>query len=446
MKSKRHILSDKDTSHPKSLHALGLLYVTLNLGTFVQIGPLNISWLVSLYLAIVYLTEDGMFYFKSKTIRNIFIGFILWIVYALVFALFIRDTAIFITFYLILLSNAFVVMFSLLIIRTNYELKYALRALSMGIAINILAAGWEYFTGSIIIQSVKYRGLPVVAGFIGNYNDFCTFMFIGIVLYAIEILLSKKMVIKSIYAFGIVVEVLIIFYNGARGAIFSLYILVALLLLLYFLRMCIKSKLLFYTIVFFFAALVVISIWRYINEVGIYKALALLDRSAGGDTGSDLWRYHAIIKCLNAFKDSFGFGVGSGQTISILNGNNVHNFYIEIITEYGIIFGFFTVYLSLIVFISHDKNIPPLMDALIQACGYSMIIANVTSSSSNKMRALWIFMTLIFLIKKTDLLHFKIAKEHPVHEKQNYFPAKLSLPLLHRRKRNVDKQCVQQTD
>ena len=383
---------------------LGIQYICLNLGQAFHLGPINLSWFSTILLVGGYFyCNHGIIRLPSnRVIRNICFVFLLWAVYAWLQVFFVKDFGLFVSFYVILITNIITILMTLLLINSKEAFFYALNAFAFSFVLNVLAAGIEFFTGKHFVQyNTSYRN--EVVGFIGNYNDFCTFLFLGIVVLFICFFYTDRKSLKIFYFLCISASVFFIFFNGARGAIYSLYVLLLFWILLLLLRKIYKKEKKYNRALLIFSIIVLIfaSIWIY--KFGFYRALALLDNSGGGDIRSDQSRVILIKSGMEKMIQSFGFGIGAGQSV-LLYGINLHNFYAEIFSEYGVGFGLFSVYLSFIVFVRKRNHINQKIDSLIQAAGFAFLIANVTSSSVNKMRALWIYLMIVVLIKETSLV------------------------------------------
>jgi O-antigen ligase len=176
--------------------------------------------------------------------------------------------------------------------------------------------------------------------------------------------------------------------NGSRGGIYSVLLLFLLFIPFYIYEKWIndkKTRVLLHLV----AIMIVFSIGFYILQKFSYQELVEFLGSSG-DYGSDLYRVRLIMGGVKAFIQSAFLGIGPGQSIAI-NSMNIHNFYFEILAEYGI-------------FIGIDRHNPPYINALFKATAVALILASVSSSSTVKMRAYWVFIILILIIKKKNIL------------------------------------------
>lgn len=401
---------------PLPVVLLGIQYICLNMGQAFHIGPINLSWISSVLLLAGYLyCNHGIIKFpETRALRIICYLFIAWCIYALLQFFIAEDMSLFFSFYIILLTNLFTALMTLFIIREKEELSFALKAFAFSLILNLLAAAIEYFTGFHFVHyNVSYTNQ--VVGLIGNFNDFCSFLFIAIVVFLICLVYTKRKLSRLLYAICIAVSVYFIYFNGARGAIYALYVFALFWVLLQFLKAFVRGEKNYNRILFLISVFAIAVAAAWILRFGFYNALALLDRSGGGDIRSDRSRVLLILGGIKQLTDSFGFGMGAGQSV-LPYGINVHNYYAEVFAEYGVVWGLFSVYLTFFIFVRRKKHINQVVDSVLQAAGFAFLVANVTSSSINKMRALWIYLMLVVFIKETALFSEEEYDGESIHE------------------------------
>jgi len=403
------------TDHPNTLFAFSIVYLALNLGTAFQLFGLNLSYYATVLFFAVYVWEIRVIRVSSVQDKRIISIFGLWLVYGLAQFVIVRNRPLFWNYYTILLFNALVFVFSIILITNAYEFKFMLRAATVAVWMNIGACLYEYLTGRILIrQSYLLYFRRVVAGFIGNFNDVCTFMYFGIILFLVLMYFERGIFAKVYSVAGILFSLFIIFFNGARGAIYGIVLFAMLFLLFYILDSDYISSSTTKWIIIIAGILSIAFVVIYIQHNGLYSAVSKLDNDGGNDIRSDMSRVELITNCLKETLNSFGFGIGAGQS-EIVNRIRVHNFYIEILCEYGIVFGYFAVYLTVILPLRRRREVPRFLNAITQAFAVSFLVANVTSSSINKMRMLWILLALFYIIKCKYSLIFGDRDEEKNH-------------------------------
>lgn len=387
------------------LKLAGLMIIVVNLGSYSNIKGVNLSWAIGFLCLLVFLIQNKKIVFINNSFKHLALFLLFWMVYGLLQIVFSKNISLFFQFYMINVINAFLVILILYVVRTKDDFVFILKATLIAFVINIAGACYEYLSGHRLITSTNYGSLPVVGGFIGNFNDLCTFLFLAIVFFMIILKIVHKKKIKVVLIVLMVISFLIINYNGSRGGIYSVYIFFGFFILFYIARSVLNNPKMDTLLMITLILSGIIVLVLIINRIGLQGALSYLGTS--GDLRSDVWRAHAIFKCLSSIKTTLGFGIGAGQSIVLLGGINVHNFYIEIITEFGLIIGICVLYLSFLLPLKINYRIDNYYSSILRSFAFSLLVAGVTSSSLNKMRMMWIMLTIIFIIQKTDFMEKK---------------------------------------
>lgn len=119
--------------------------------------------------------------------------------------------------------------------------------------------------------------------------------------------------------------------------------------------------------------------------------------SGKGDYESDLYRLSLINTGLDYYKETGGFGVGAGQSIYLVK-TNLHNFFIEILVEYGVfIFAGVLMILWEIWKRAFDTAFSRKIRCIYFALMPSLILASMVSSSINKFKIFWVMIFLFYL-------------------------------------------------
>lgn len=119
--------------------------------------------------------------------------------------------------------------------------------------------------------------------------------------------------------------------------------------------------------------------------------------SGQGDYESDMYRLSLINQGMDFFKKTRGLGVGAGQSIYLIK-MNLHNFFVEILVEYGIlIFAGVVMIMWSIWKKAFDLSIPKNVRCIYFALMPSLIMASIVSSSINKFKIFWVMIFLFYL-------------------------------------------------
>ena len=218
-----------------------------------------------------------------------------------------------------------------LFIKTNYNVKQIFKIWLFIFLCQLTLAFLEVFYGMHISNS-RYFGanISVPTGFYNNENDFATFIVISL-----PFLLLNYNKNRLIISFILLFAVFIICETSSRTNIITL-----LLLLLLFIKVLKKRKLavLIFIMIFFLIITNYESFFSYLE----------IDRIINAKDESMMVRYNNILLAISAAFESYSFGIGAGGMENYiiqnsLNNNGisaVHNWYFEILGNFGIIMFF----------------------------------------------------------------------------------------------------------
>jgi len=379
---------------------LYFMIISANLGEIAKVGNIKLAWLFGASIVIVYIiffiNNYQLLKINHKNKKLLILFFYIWALYALFQHIFLVNKPYSFQFLLVLLINCYIVILIITNSKCINDVLYFNKAVIISLLINMIIAIWELRTGQHLVklegeQNIIYYSNKALATF-GNGNDFATFLYFGIIAIFIDIIYNKKFIIfKIIIVFIAIILIIII---NARGAIYGVVLLLAFWLFYYYtLRYINKSILIIFNIFAIINIFVIIIIILSTNllESLIYKI------SSSSNINSDLYRLELIKGSLKIFYDSFFMGVGPGQSINIL-GMNIHNFFLEILAEYGIIIfiGIIGLFFNIHLSFSKIKNV--MLASLNMAFVPSFVIISVSSSGANRIRATWIILAIIFSI------------------------------------------------
>jgi len=244
-------------------------------------------------------------------------------------------------------------------------------------------------------NQLQFVGIPVSV--FGQADDFATIIALGIVSVIINMFLTKKHLLISYII--IFLSIFILIKTNARA---PLYGFIVLLVFWLFFRLVLflykKNKHAFNIISFSIIIICLITAVLYFRKYTLTQMIGqlILLTSKQGDQGSDFLRLQLIEKSISIFFNSHLTGVGPGQSVVLL-GTNVHNFFLEILSEYGLnIIGVIAIFIS--IFKAYKAKLSPWLASLIMAFVPSFVMISISSSSTNKLRIVWIFLSLVFLL------------------------------------------------
>ena len=264
--------------------------------------------------------------------------------------------------------------------------------------VNVLLGMFEVLSGLHFVEASSVWEASHARGFSENPNEYATTVFCSLMG---VILMGSNEKLKAHHYITMMMAFLCIASSNSRGIILAVIVFV---LCYAFMKLNIDllankgkwMKIAFWTI---FVILIVAVMFVGVEKI-ILKAINMYSE---GNSISDLYRWSLIKQGMKMFTDSMGLGVGPGQSIA-LAGINLHNFVIEILSEYGIII--FVLVMSLIMSIwntSFNVHLAGKKRAIYFAYVPSMLIAGISSSSFYKFKMVWIVLVMFYLLKDSPV-------------------------------------------
>lgn len=259
-------------------------------------------------------------------------------------------------------------------------LRY-INTVSIMLIICILISFWEISTGNHLVEitySIKYYNL-VFATFY-NQNDYCTFLFLGIILQILGIKLTEKVRQKFFYTVIIILTGYIAYHTESRVS----YICVALFFVFWFLYAS-GQKIMKKSVGFINIIIGVGGLFLLILCGGIMTLIYRIDPD----------RFFIYSSHFLKIGENVLFGYGP-MMLADLTGYASHNLYIEFLGDFGIIFFVGFVYYTLIKFFKSESEqfLNPIL------CAYAMVLPILGCSSSNiqRIRIFWISIAICYAI------------------------------------------------
>ena len=326
-----------------------------------------------------------------------------WGAYSLVQGVIAKDM----TYYAIYLKGLFINIFLVFVIidyvRDVDDVRFLLYCFAAYIAV-CLTIGFVEICADLHIVNVRATSRWRPHSFYGNENDNGAVLAYGA--YAIFLCFLKARIrqMKIIFLHLLGVTAFEIVMSRSRAAILGLVSMALFTALFTFLVRVREGSKKTYRIILAsgFAFFVIAVALTFI----IFTPTELVELLSGeGNKESDSLRFDLIISGIRSLFDSYGLGLGAGQSIT-LNGINLHNFYLELLTEYGVIIG--GVFLALMLGImlefkefkwSLDKKRNTVADGLVRSFPIALAVIGIGPSSAMNMRATWIIIGLVFAFK-----------------------------------------------
>lgn len=382
---------------------LFLTIIAVCLGDIVEIFGLKLSWICAgltvAAFAFEILSKRYRFSLNSLNLKIIFCFFIFWLAYATVQMFLIDRNANALLFYRFLLINIFLVLMLILNAKSVNDVVFFNKALIIGYLINFCVVLWELHTGNHIAgieADPRY-----VYGVFANVNDLCTLIAYGIFAMILNLLLTKRNIFLTIGSVllcfaAVAFSFHIIILNESRAPLLSLLLLVlfwalfAVAVLLYR-----KNRIVFACYIAVVVAAPVVAAVVILSKYSITELISKYSNELY--VMSDNLRVELAQKALAITSDSHFLGVGPGQSVQMI-GVNVHNFFLEILSEYGIVIFAGIIYLLFVIFTAFRTKLPIWASSFLMAFIPFFAMVSISSSSCAKIKATWVILTLVALV------------------------------------------------
>jgi len=394
-------LNNKVTFRNKILY---ITIISLGLGKIINIGGFSLSEIFSLllllYCALEIIKNKNIVFSKNTSINILIVFFLFWLLYGLLLFGFRGINQSGEQSLSILTNNIFITIMMLYSIRNLYDIRAINRAFLISIIINLGIAVWEINTGQHLGEINSIMNNEYVFGVFYNQNDFATFLFYGLVSIIINFELSPKTKANAfLHLFLLLTTGYILLKTGSRGNIFGMALLFSLTPAFIFINKIKKDtgfngkSLDFLLVLFSVAISILLSKLLNVSLVSI-----------------DSYRVYLANTGMEYFFNSGLLGLGPGQS-NYLVGGWVHNLFLEILYDYGIIIwlGFIAILWNL--YSNYKSNLSILLASLISSFVLILPFVGISSSSTNKLRCTWIILMILYLLvnqkKNKDIVEEK---------------------------------------
>jgi teichuronic acid biosynthesis protein TuaE len=387
----------------------GTAFLTFPLGPF-HIFPFRVSILLLWFFWLLICVKNRSF--PRIKVTYFFAFLFLWLLYAVLSIIWSADKISSVKHVIFLFLNVSVIFFIVYYLKQFNRLQKFLK-LWVIVYVLILPIGfWEVFTGNHLSNSGLlntdegydfYRFAPTTL--FANQNDYATLIALTMPMFYTSIRHCNLFYWRIFYFLVCILSILMLMFTTSRAN----YLGVLLAFLFWYLFMLDrKEKVRVLLTTFSVVALIVILISEKNTEFlkMIWDDFSTIISAQNNDSGLDV-RSNLIKNGIKFSINSFGFGVGAGNVEFYMenkpiyfvgNITNVHNWWIELLANYGIwIFtSYFIYYLALIIllfkayYILENSKEKAVCESLI--CGLiSFSISSFSSSSVMSFLPHWMF-------------------------------------------------------
>jgi len=409
--------------------------LSINLG-FMQLSVFRIIIIALTLLLILksFNSSDSGILINNTRNRLSIEVMIIWLLYAILSAIWVKDYSLWIKdVYFLTLGVICIIIFSNTF-KTSNDILICFRIIAIMIIVHNLFGWYEIFTGNYLFFNNNqefYARLKYPVSMFGNTNDFATFLMISIFILYICIANSKYILIKAIYLTTLFSSSLLLFLTNSRANIIGLILAFAAFIMLLLKNN--RMRIIIFLLVLLLCFIVIINLDFIIDTVN--TAFEKLDLNT--DDNSVSIRVNLIKNGAYFLTKTFWMGTGAGNTefwmsnYGIFNTSgitNMHNWWMEILSEYGVII--FSLYLVFYIglfkslynrykFSANKTDITISLGILCCLAGY--IIGGVSSSSNMDSEWLWTFWAIVIAYQGCNYNIKKNINEININAGKNNF-------------------------
>ncbi len=400
---------------------LGAQILALDLG----IAKLSLYRLMLIIITgltvLLFFKNDNRLIFSNNMISKNYTRFYLfWLIYALVSVIWIQDLAGWLKAVFFIGCGFLSIFYLSTFIRQEKDLKGIFNTLfAMTLLHNII--GWiEIICGIYFFADLdkldKYRTFAtqpstrIPISIYANQNDYATMLIAGIALVFILFLNSKKLELKVLYLLTIFSSIFLLFRTDSRANTIALAVgIVSLLIIKYSKVFSIRNiaKLGLFTLLT--ATLVIIVSPSLHQRIG--SLLDELQAVLFVDGNSNMTRVNLIKNGFVFLVQTLGLGTGAGNIEHWMRENpifnigtitNMHNWWMEILTGYGIVIFFLYIFMYITMMNQLYRNYKYTTNQFIKNTSWiflaymvSFVVASISSASNIFIEWQWVFWGII---------------------------------------------------
>ena len=326
------------------------------------------SWVF--FFLYVFLEDNGNIIISHIKVRKSLLFLLIWFIYALLSILWAIDKSLAIrdlTFLFIALS---VIFLSVFFIKTDKDLIRLYGAWLFALFILIGVGYWEFFSGNHLptsryFHAVHMRKVFIPTGTFYNPNDYATFLSISFPLLMVQLSFHKKTFLRVLIFFVLVLIAFLVFRTDSRANILALVFETAM-----FFIIGIKWNNKLIVIFGLIAALLLTNFISATFVEGLFHevqgTITSIIRQYQNRTGSLAIRMNLFANGFWFLYQTYGFGVGSGNAEYWMATDpkyntqgflNLHNWWIEILTNYGLLIFIGYIFLLIIITTNLVRNL-----------------------------------------------------------------------------------------
>lgn len=403
-----------------------VLSIDLN---FVQISPFRFILPILITMILVDIKKNKRINLNSYNWDNYYVKFIIfWLLYSFISLLWIQDTIGWLKGFFYLLVGVTATLVYTKYFNSTEDILKALRSVFLMTFIHNLIGWYEIITdhymflNPIRIGSYSYRNYPVST--FGNTNNYATFLFMSIWIIFVCMMNSRRTSSKVIYFGTLLSTLLLLLFTGSRANILATIVSFGIYFVFSFNK---KTTRLQIRTIFIIVIILIVLNPRVITEIiGVFNSVLSFDSPENN-------RKNLIKNGLYFLSSTLGLGVGAGNNdywmrnyaIHKVTVVNMHNWFMEVLTTYGIFI--FTLYITayIKIVIRSYKNYINSSDFIDRTVSFAVfcglggfIISSVSSSSLMGFEWFWVLkaITIAYFASFKKKRRAETLQEHPSHK------------------------------
>ena len=380
------------------------------LGFVIPIAGINIVHILSLLTFILILinvlqkrTNINRFFQDEKKWFLFF--FSIWITYAFIQ---LKLMPISIEYFKVgimqLITNSIFIFFVLYTVHDEKSLSLIEKAIVGVLFVNVALGTFEIFTNIHFVEASSIWDVNHTRAFSDNVNEYATTVYCSLM--GLAVMATHKKRLGKILKCLAILSGLCILTSTSRGITLAVFVYILNYYMMKIYLDKVNGKTIFLKLILLSGLFIlgVLVVFGMISSIANWMVKMF---SGQGNIVSDNYRLYLILEGLSYFKQSYGLGVGAGQSIHLVK-MNIHNFLIEILVEYGIV-----IFIGLIWILWSVWNVAflPFVPSKVRCIYFSFIpsamIAGISSSNMNKFKIFWVILLLFYLSK--SILYKKIS-------------------------------------
>ncbi len=377
-----------------------------------RIFQLSIFRALIIIIALIMLLETLMtnkgIHIGNESENNYSIIFMLvWLLYAFFTLGWVNDYGLWIRSVYFIGSGFLCVVIFNRYLRNKFDIIKAFQLVGIMIIFHNLIGWYEVITGDYwflqLDRMASYSSRSIPVSMFNNANDYATFMLFSVFITYICAINTKSIIFKLIYITTIISSVSLLVMTGSRSNVLGLIFAVAV-----FVRFSFHNKRTRRTLsmILLLGFMVILFRPEYLSNL-----VNIIDQNIYfgffEQSGTDFVRINLIKNGLLFLVTTFGFGTGAGN-IEYWMGNygtfytgsilNIHNWWMEILVDYGLIIFIMYLIFYIKLFLSNYRkfkraeNKTDMSISLgIMCCMAGFVIGSISSSSNISSEWLWTF-------------------------------------------------------